>query len=340
MKHLISSILLGGILALMFMHTPAQGQVVVPGVMGSLGGVPENPAALHWARTSSIGAVYGKGSGTFEFIGLDNSDFDFSFTGLQGQMIGDTFSIGFGQNTFKMSLSDPIISMDVQEKTLLVAGSMLITENLSLGVGLDDTDSTESYRDFTGGGEDTTDEEKITLGGGTFQLGDNLYLGVAVGEENLVSKVDQYTSGALAGSTSFDATRGVQMMGIAYSNVRGQDSGLHLEISLDSGKPYEFTDGSSADEYKDNRVTLEVLYSNYFVGVDITNGTSTDYDPGTATTKTSDSKETVVGFGYAPMDGFGIALINFSNTIEESENGMATTNISMKGNVLSGYMNF
>lgn len=342
MKHFISSILMGGILALMFMHAPAQAQVVVPGVFQRPGGVPGNPAAMQWARGSSVGFIYGKVKGTYEPVGAPAGDAEFNLTGLQGQMVGDTFSLGLGQTSLKYSENDPDENFDLDGKILDLGGSMLLTENLSIGVGREKSDLTVTSKD-----KNTLDyvkgtiEETYTRAGGTFRLGENLYLGAAMGEENKVLNIDFYNAADVyGGSFSYDATRSVQMIGVAYSNLGGSDSGFYFEVSQETAKPYEFTDGSSEEEYKEMVVAVEALYSNYFAGIQIKNDTSTDYNPAGPFTEVTDTKETLITFGYSPADGFGVALGHTSETEEETVSGVVTSTASSSGNFLSAYMNF
>lgn len=325
MKSSIRSTFLAGMLGLMFMQTPGYAQVAAPGVMPF--GMPDNPAALQWARTSSIGAENYTSKSTSGPVGGAKSDYESTGTTIGGQMVEDKISLGFSRSDTNRIEKDPSNEFEYEGEgsDLTIGGAVLLNEVLTIGASQETSEITGKgkFFDLVFGwiNFDGTQKDEFFRYGGTFRLGENLYLGAALGEDKYSVKYNFYDSGGYLGTGIGSGSRDVSMVGIAFSSVRGKDSGVHLEISLKSGDPFQNPDGSTSDDYEDKEITAEILRMNYFASIYVLSGFSKSYDPNPPETSSiAEYSGHLIAVGYAPLDGIGAAVGYMSLTHEIKEN--------------------
>lgn len=305
---------------MMFAAAGVQAQVAAPSMNPFLGGA--NPATLPMQSSSQIGLGYLTVDVRATFGGTDVDLASGEAIGINLSYVGESFAIGYSQLGHDLEIDTAWGGGTITfEESSLNAGARL-GESFLIGVGQEtakDTDSTSNE----------TEETQMIVGGGIWKLGDVFYLGGSYGTETS-SRSDPL-------NVESEADHEVTRYGAALYN-RDKESGYHFEINRTETTIVELVDPAGntqyLESYEDTGITLEVIFSNFLIGVQALSSSEETADINNLfTVETLEVSEQVISLGWVPEEGLNIIL-----TIMESEedNGSGSTiNISATGVVVS-----
>lgn len=211
---------------------PGASRFVHPGAFGfnSATYTPDNPAALTWDEMSRFGGGLIQGAFKDKITGT-SFDYDGKFLGFR--IIGETFN-GAGEIQDASDDQGVVFTEDTTNAQL----SIKVSDAFSLGVG---TDSTSSGNN---------DLDRLTLGA-SFKLGDALYFGAAIFDDDL-------NLGGVSG------TRDGTMLGVAYRSEG--DSGVYIAYDIIEWDETVVAGVGQADGVKFSTATLQVRFGSLMFG--------------------------------------------------------------------------
>ena len=215
---------------------PGASRFVHPNAFGfnSASYTPDNPAALTWDEVSRVGG--GVINGTFkDKIAGTSYDYDGKFLGFR--IVGDTFNVA-GE---LQDVSDDQGEIFFTDETTNFQLSIKVSDAFSLGVGSDSSSNGNN------------DLDRLSLGA-SFKLGDALYFGAALMDED-------YNLGGVS------ATREGTQLGVAYRSEG--DSGVYIAYDILEFDEYVVAGVGQADDIKFATATLQGQFGNLMAGASL-----------------------------------------------------------------------
>lgn len=297
------------LLGLLIFAGTAQGQIAAPrlNTVIQAAGTPFNPGVLSWNERSLVsflvvpdvtvededqttGAITPLGSG--------------SGAGLGVRLIGETFSFAveaFGVEIDAEPIVNPPLGAKFETGDSLLVFSAKIGDTISVGIGLEGFEDKDTDNNT---GVSATVEGGLGNIGGVWMLTDTFFLGGSVGSETV--KDDNF------GTPALEADHNIARIGAGWY-WRDGDGGFHAEVYKEKMEVLEFRDNNGilqfAEEEDSTGVTLEVLFSNFLLGIESLKSTIDTLDPFALPQRVKiEEEEVTLTLGWMPEDGLSIAL--------------------------------
>ena len=272
--------------ALLLLAGAIQAQVASPRFNPVFTENPINPAAMMWSEFSTVGGGYGTAEIEVESGGSSGTLADGTAIFAQARVVGEQFAVGGEYFKFDLDADTDIFpgGGSFTTDTIGVEGAYKLGDTISIGVGLENEEEEDSV-------SDESETSTLITVGVSLRIQEVVFLGALVG----LDMVEQ-TSGGVSG----DGTRTVIRLGGGYRKRNGALD-MRFELYLENAGD---ASGSnlSVDKEEDLGISVEFVFSDILLGVDIINSESTPPAGG----GTSEEDEVSLTVGWVPEEGIAV----------------------------------